>query len=336
MAGITAARQQSKAALLRLEEGLARFETAATSIIVTGSFGRCEVTEGSDLDWVLLVDGPSDPAHFLLQTQIGEAIQGLGFKRPGRTGTFGQLASSHELVHHIAGIRDTNENLTRRILLLSESRAITNGIVRDRVVRNVLKRYIVHDRPAPTAAAAITIPHFLLNDIVRYWRTIASDYASKMWERQREGWALRNTKLRFSRKLLFAWGLLSCFSFEIFSPDDREEILADQNEFPVLLADFIRRQTDITPLDMLSRALLEHGSMETARKVLDAYDVFIAALANAGERDQLEKLGFEAAATNEAFQRLRDASHEFRDGLISLFFEDSPSLSTLMKKFGVF
>ena len=47
-----------------------------------------------------------------------------------------------------------------------------------------------------------------------------------------------------------------------------------------------------------------------------------------------EKLGFEAAATNEAFQRLRDASHEFRDGLISLFFEDSPSLSTLMKSAG--
>jgi hypothetical protein len=71
-----------------------------------------------------------------------------------------------------------------------------------------------------------------LNDVVRYWRTIASDYASKMWERDREGWGIRNVKLRFSRKLLFIWGLLAAFAGELFAPAELHQV-----EFLHVLAD---------------------------------------------------------------------------------------------------
>jgi hypothetical protein len=315
---------------------LADLEDASFSVVVTGSLGRGEATAGSDADWILLVDGRSDPRHAMIAREIGQRIGKVVTKEVGRTGTFGGIVASHELVHYIAGTRDSNENLTRRILLLSESRALINPAVRERIIRNVLARYVVYDRSVQsTSGVRQNVPHFLLNDVVRYWRTMASDYASKMWERQREGWGIRNVKLRFSRKLLFLWGLLASFAAELFAPAELH-LVENDDEYFLALASLIGSLTDVPPLELLARVVLECDDENLADRIFSSYDQFLRVLSDQSARNTLETVSFEGALAEPAYAALREASHQFREGVTSLFFDVHPKLPELIRKFGVF
>jgi hypothetical protein len=333
---IVAARARTKQALERLNV-LERYSSADAAIVAYGSIGRGEVTDNSDADWTMLVDGPSIPDHVKTVRSIADHIETLGFRKPGPANIFGALSNSFDLVHNIAGIADTNQNLTRRVLLLVESAAITQPLVRERVLRNIIARYVIYDttvpRPKPLDQV---IPHFLLNDVVRYWRTMASDYAAKMWERNAEEWALRNVKLRFSRKLIFIAGLLICFSFELDPPDDREDIVANRENLPEELAGHILRHVGDTPLDLVARALLMYADEKTSRDLMESYDVFLGILGDVEKRAELKKLKLNEALASAAWNEARDASHRFREGVESLFLKSNEQLKTLMMRFAIF
>lgn len=333
---IRAAAAKTDEVVSSLAAALADLDDASFSVVVTGSLGRGEATAGSDADWILLVDGRADPRHAMIASEIATRIRKVVTKEVGRTGTFGGIVASHELVHYIAGTRDSNENLTRRILLLSESRALINPTVRERVIQNVLARYVVYDRSVQSRSGRRqNVPHFLLNDVVRYWRTMASGYASKMWERHREGWGIRNVKLRFSRKLLFIWGLLASFAADLFAPGELHEMKNDDEYFHGL-ADLIRSLTDVSPLELVARVVAECDDDKLADEIFSSYDQFLAVLGDETARGALEKVPFEGALAEPAYAGLRDASQRFREGVTRLFFDVHPKLRTLIRNFGVF
>lgn len=121
------------------------------TVVLYGSLARGEWTTGSDVDWALLVGPQSDPDHHECLQAIPSALHTIQYRGrdlvpPGSSGTFGQLVFSHDLVHSVGGDSDTNQNTTRRILLLLESVALDepNGAYR-RTLRSILKRYLLDD-----------------------------------------------------------------------------------------------------------------------------------------------------------------------------------------------
>jgi hypothetical protein len=183
-----------------------------TSIVVFGSLARKELTAASDLDWVLLVDGFASGEHLEATLAIEDCLRRSAQKGPGAEATFGGLVFSHDLINYIGGTDDSNANLTRRMLLLLESVAVGRDDAYNRVVDNILKRYILEDFGWTHSQNLMNVPRFLQNDIARYWRTLAVDFAYKRRQRAGRGWALRTAKLRLSRKLTYAAGLVMCYS----------------------------------------------------------------------------------------------------------------------------
>ena len=105
-------------------------------MIVYGSLGRKECTEGSDVDWTLLIDGQADSRHLKTAQRIKDLLDIAKLPQPGTSGLFGNVTISHDLIHNIGGQNDTNNNITKRILLLLESSKIPLTKYHENIISN--------------------------------------------------------------------------------------------------------------------------------------------------------------------------------------------------------
>ncbi|MGA8540542.1 MAG: nucleotidyltransferase domain-containing protein [Terriglobales bacterium] len=321
-----------------LSAKIPKYATEDTSLVVFGSLAREEWTSGSDLDWTYLIDGQANSDHL----RIAQAIQGIlkenegRFRSPGSSETFGNMAFSHDLLHQIGGQNDTNKNTTRRILLLLESFPIgMRTEAYDRVMQGVINRYLEEDNhPLTHDGKRYRVPRFLLNDIVRFWRTMAVDFASKQRDRGGKGWGIRNAKLRMSRKLIFASGLLVCFSANL-DPDLQSKISTDKSDIRFHLAKHIRELTRLSPLRVIERSVMQYDVPDSvAKDLFEAYAAFLGVLDDKGKRDALDNLRSRDSRT-ESFKEIREISDVFQRSLDPIFFDNS-LVAPLTKKYGVF
>ncbi len=176
---------------------------------------------------------------------------------PARGGPFAQLEHLPGMVRNMGGQGDTNQRLTRRMLFLLEGEPLTDVADFRAARRTLLERYI-----APRVGDGM-LPLFLLNDLIRYYRTIAVDYEFKTSEADKP-WGLRNLKLVFSRKLLYASGLFAIAATRDGPAD------AKIARLEALLA--------LTPIDRMA-ALCGGTAVEP---ILDRYDHFLDRLGAAG------------------------------------------------------
>jgi hypothetical protein len=283
---------------------------ADVSVVLFGSWGRRELTEHSDDDWLLLVERKGEAEAELAAVRD---VLGGDARAPGEQGTFGVASSAEDLVRHVGLGDDSNTNLTRRMLLLLESVPVHGDEIHRRSWLAVLDVYLAelrHDhRP----------PRFLLNDLIRYWRTIAVDFAGKHRDDETK-WGLRNAKLRTSRKLLFAGGLLPALRCTALG---RHEV-----------RDFLCEQLALPATDRVADAFLAAGQLDAGVRCLGAYDRWIGLVSDADARTELAGLRRVDSSQSTTFREVRRLGTELQNGLNALLFETT--LAPAVREYAVF
>lgn len=187
----------------RAEKGIMQMRELISDVVqdapvivgLNGSYARREVTSGSDVDLIVLASdeielADAEPLLSCVHDRLCEA----GFKLATSGGVFDEVTLASNLYTVIGGQGDDNINITRRMLLLLEGEWLHDQPKFNALRENVIGRYVNNKIREDQIAL------FLLNDIIRYWRTICVDYEHKIGNGKAA--EIRLLKLRFSRMLL--------------------------------------------------------------------------------------------------------------------------------------
>lgn len=295
MEALAEAKRLSEARLSELRSNLSSIVPSDQLVVTCGSYARRDATAASDLDFYSVLMGASSEAEPPWFAGVEKAVLAVVGKLPSRDGVFAAHLQESQLLKSYGGKRDSNARITRRMLYLLEGEYLTNEAEFKRLRRRIIERYVGNTRSDHQLA------FYLLNDIVRYWRTMAVDYADKTYgSRKKKPWAIRNAKLVFSRKLIYASGLFSV------------ALTADRREPEKV--EILERLFSMTPIERIQYVCGEPAS----RRLLELYDYFLGQLAQPAVRAHLETLKQSQKADDPIFRDIKNEGHYFSRELMGL------------------
>ena len=300
---IERAKRHTESKLDALRSRLASMELEKNAVVLTcGSYARREASIESDIDFFIITSQPPPQSgqSFDLDTlpwvdSVRDAINEIVPIEPAAGGAFSKVESRDAMLVNIGGEYDSNQKITRRMLFLLEGEWLFNADGLKQVRRQILERYIGEGMTDHQLAL------FLLNDIIRFYRTMAVDYEFKTVEGENpKPLGIRNIKLVFSRKLLYASGL---FSVAMTADRDRERKIA-------ILEKLFETPVIDRMINICGRAKLEG--------VLGSYDRFLERLEDPSVRERLNKLQVHERS-DLLFRELKNEGHHFTRELLKLF-----------------
>lgn len=279
---------KSDSDLLRLRDAASSLFTGNSKLIIgtNGSLARREMTVGSDVD-LFYLDVDNDPVVTEAVTQFNGFV-GKNFKLPDVRGVFKDPLSSAALYEKIGGEDDTNTTITRRMLLLLEGDWLFNPSGFRRVREGIVSAYTSNELRNDQICL------FLLNDIIRYWRTICVDLEHKVRVDGKPR-AIRLIKLRFSRMLIYVGGVVAVADTHNRSAKDKRSSLLDHFE--------------LSPLDRIEKIV-----GPAAAEIKSRYEAFLEQLDDQKIRNQLEIPGQAGEETAE-FKKLDLEAREFKQAI---------------------
>ncbi|MDX5627205.1 MULTISPECIES: hypothetical protein [unclassified Brenneria] len=264
--------------IMSLFEGFNEFEF---TIITTGSFGRREASDESDLDLFIFCSTQASKEFIeSKKDNLTQLINKHVTKESGSTGTFGSDAIEifDNVLKNIGGTQDKNESLTRRMLLLLEGYPLYDETVFEKYRNMLINKYI-----DSTSEGSNRIDKFLLNDIIRYYRTITTDFQYKV-EEDGKSWGLRNIKLRFSRKLLYFAGILTVA--EVISDEIHSERLKSiSNHF---------NKPALERIFEITKKKSPHQCLDLVSEIFSKYEIFLSSICDHEKRKELEGIKMKA------------------------------------------
>ena len=300
MANILAERRAASADRLRaFQEKLSKATEICEGkacVYVTGSFGRGDASEYSDLDLFIVgrtrVDASGEEVRELsnlekirLKAELIDVSRDLDFEDFSGDGEYLEHYTINDLVKTTGKPEDdANNTFTARLLLLLESRPLVgNDVYReaiDAAIQQYWRDYKSHEKEF--------VPAFLANDILRLWRTFCVNYearTSDIPEEKKNKRRLKNYKLKYSR-------MLTCYSALIY-------LLALHNRTRTAKPEDIREMVAESPTRRLE-SLLDYGDLSAAHSViqelLQMYGHFLSNT-NANEATLLQRFSDKATRT---------------------------------------
>lgn len=283
-------RANSEESVAKLRARLAKEEGLVgrpLSIFAAGSLGRLDAGKKSDLDLFVLADTANDISRLLEFEIFSTLIQvnrELAFPSFSNDGQYLKIYDVDEMRRVTGTPRDDHENLfTARMLLLLESRPICNDHVYAEHLEKIGSNYFRDARGKSSFR-----PLFLLNDLLRYWRTLCLNYEEIRLKAR--PWRKKNVNLKFSRMLTVFATVLAIVSGLVSS------------------SEALRELASLTPLERLASALDHMGVaqlMTEFERFLDNYETFLSIKDNAGTELILADPGIQGdiRRSAEAFSR---------------------------------
>lgn len=272
------------------------------SLAVSGSLGRLESLEASDIDLVTLCpDTISLEVVLLLDQEVRQLLRvDLGIE-VSRGENFTGPTFLREVIApaQIGGSGDNVNLLTKRACILTETRAVLNQEFARLFRQSIATAFLT----APAVRRRHLIP--IADEIVRYYRTLCIDYKSRV-EHEGKPWAVRYLKLRCSRKYWF-FSLVLGITAVLLESEPIDQIAEER-----LLA-----LLDLTPTERIQQALSVAG-LEPHSAIFAYYGRFLRDMASTETRSFLSTVTYEGRHSSPAYVRMKGNADRLHRSMLEI------------------
>ena len=273
-------------------------------VAVFGSYAREEASTFSDLDYLIISECDDD--YNTISDVIKCVCTKYEISSPNQDGVFNAMEKKENIVGSIGSKVDNYETLSRRMLFLLESKSLYNEEEHLQFVNEILSNYtqeIDHD-------VTKNYVH-LLNDLIRYFRTICVNYAYTK-DVDKFKWSMRNIKLRHSRVIMYASLLCVLGTLSKYAKEDKNEIL--------------KKLVLLTPLQRFYFSY-KHSEDDNFFRLSSIYNNFLYFINNKEHREELFNIDYRNRYDNETFSILKANSDSLLSEITRFIFSNKGTWS---------